>query len=163
MKSAKSMLASLRRPTRTRDELAFLPAALEIVETPPSPIGRAVSAAISAFFVVALIWASIGTVNIIATATGKIVPDGRTKVIQPFETAVVRAIHVRDGQRVKAGDILIELDPTMTTVVYCAGGYRSAIAASALTAHGFTLVADVLGGYDAWKASGFPIEAPISR
>lgn len=114
MKSARSMLASLRRPTRTRDELAFLPAALEIVETPPSPIGRAISAAIAVAFLIALIWASIGTVNIIATATGKIVPDGRTKVIQPFETAVVRAIHVRDGQRVKAGDLLIELDPTMS-------------------------------------------------
>ena len=66
-----------------------------------------------AVFCIALIWASIGRVDIIATATGKIVPDGRTKVIQPFETAVVRAIHVRDGQRVKAGDVLIELDPTI--------------------------------------------------
>ncbi|HKY76289.1 MAG TPA: MBL fold metallo-hydrolase [Acidimicrobiia bacterium] len=51
-----------------------------------------------------------------------------------------------------------ELDPATTTVVYCAGGYRSSIAASALTAHGFTLVADVLGGYDAWKVAGFPTE-----
>ena len=40
-------------------------------------------------------------------------PSGRTKVIQPFETGVVRAIHVRDGQSVKAGDVLIELDPTI--------------------------------------------------
>ena len=54
-----------------------------------------------------------------------------------------------------------ELDPAMTTIVYCAGGYRSAIAASTLTAHGFTLVADVLGGYDAWKAAGFPIETTV--
>ena len=53
-----------------------------------------------------------------------------------------------------------ELDPAMTTVVYCAGGYRSAIAASALSAQGFTLVADMLGGYDAWKAAGFPTETP---
>ena len=53
-----------------------------------------------------------------------------------------------------------ELDPAVTTVVYCAGGYRSAIAASALSAHGFSLVADVLGGYDAWKAAGFPTAKP---
>jgi rhodanese-related sulfurtransferase len=53
-----------------------------------------------------------------------------------------------------------ELDPAVTTVVYCAGGYRSAIAASALSAHGFALVADLLGGYDAWKAAGLPIETP---
>ncbi|MDQ1514628.1 MAG: hydroxyacylglutathione hydrolase [Actinomycetota bacterium] len=51
-----------------------------------------------------------------------------------------------------------ELDPATTTIVYCAGGYRSAIAASALSAQGFTLVADILGGYDAWKAAGFPTE-----
>src|SRR4030088_3290971 len=102
------------RARRDRDELAFLPAALEIVETPPSPTGRAISASIAAVFCIALIWASIGRVDIIATATGKVVPRGRTKVIQPFETAVVRAIHVRDGQRVKAGDVLVELDPTVS-------------------------------------------------
>ena len=48
-----------------------------------------------------------------ATATGKVVPSSRTKVIQPFETGVVRAIQVQDGQQVRAGDVLIELDPTM--------------------------------------------------
>jgi hemolysin D len=99
---------------RREQEIAFLPAALEITESPPSPIGRAIGASIIAVFCVALVWASFGSVDIVATATGKIVPGGRTKLIQPFETGVVRAIHVRDGQSVKAGDVLIELDPTMT-------------------------------------------------
>src|ERR1700747_3623202 len=99
---------------RAENELAFLPAALEIVETPPSPIGRAIGATVIAVFCLALIWAIFGTVDIVATAPGKIVPSGRTKVIQPFETGVVRAIHVRDGQKVRAGQSLIELDPTMT-------------------------------------------------
>src|SRR6202051_1489317 len=98
---------------RSESELAFLPAALEIVETPPSPIGRAIGITVSSLFCLALAWASFGTVDIVATATGKIIPTGRTKVIQPFETGVVRAIHVRDGQSVKAGDLLIELDPTI--------------------------------------------------
>jgi hemolysin D len=106
--------APLTAGTRRRDELAFLPAALEIVETPPSPTGRAISASIVAVFCIALIWASVARVDIIATSTGKIVPNGRTKVIQPFETAVVRAIHVQDGQHVQAGDVLIELDPTIS-------------------------------------------------
>jgi hemolysin D len=66
-----------------------------------------------ALFFAALVWAFIGSVDIVATAPGKIIPSGRTKVIQPFETGVVRAIHVRDGQTVKTGDVLIELDPTM--------------------------------------------------
>ncbi len=98
---------------RDRDELAFLPAALEIVETPPSPIGRAIGATIIALFALALLWATLGKVDIVATATGKIIPTGYSKVIQPFETGVVRAIHVADGKIVKAGDVLIELDPTI--------------------------------------------------
>lgn len=98
---------------RSESELAFLPAALEIVETPPSPIGRAIGITVIAVFCLALAWASFGTVDIVATASGKIIPTGRTKIIQPFETGVVRAIHVRDGQNVKAGDLLIELDPTI--------------------------------------------------
>src|SRR5580692_11008718 len=115
MKSAKNIVAfPAERAERRKDELAFLPAALEIVETPPSPVGRAVAFTIIAVFAVALGWACIGTVDIVAVAPGKIIPSGRTKTIQPFETGVVRAIHVRDGQSVKAGDVLIELDPTMT-------------------------------------------------
>jgi hemolysin D len=68
---------------------------------------------ITIFFVIALLWASFGSVDIIATATGKIVAVGGTKVIQPLESGVVRAIHVHDGQIVKAGDILIEIDSTI--------------------------------------------------
>jgi hemolysin D len=104
----------LPRATRRRgSELEFLPAALEIVETPASPMGRAIAGTIALFFVVTLIWACLGSVDIIATASGKIVPTGRTKVLQPFETGVVRAIHVQDGQAVKAGDVLVELDATI--------------------------------------------------
>ena len=102
-----------RRPQpRRHEELAFLPAALEIVETPPSPIGRAIGSAIILLFCMALIWAWWGTIDIVASATGKILPSGRVKVIQPFETGVVRSIRVQDGQTVRAGDVLIELDPT---------------------------------------------------
>jgi multidrug efflux pump subunit AcrA (membrane-fusion protein) len=55
----------------------------------------------------------LGTVEIVATASGKIIPSGRSRVIQPFEIGVVRAIRVHDGDTVKAGDVLIELDPTI--------------------------------------------------
>ncbi|MBI2736101.1 MAG: HlyD family type I secretion periplasmic adaptor subunit [Rhodospirillales bacterium] len=97
---------------RRREELAFLPAALEIVETPPSPVGRATGLVLILMFAAALAWAWYGTIDIVASATGKIMPGGRTKVIQPFETGVVRAILVQDGQTVKAGEVLVELDPT---------------------------------------------------
>src|SRR5438105_8435756 len=116
MTSAKKVIEFPKKKELRRGayETAFLPAALEVVETPPSPIGRAIGATIIAFFCVALAWAAVGTVDIVATASGKVVPTGRTKVIQPFETGVVRAIHVHDGQPVSADEVLIELDPTIS-------------------------------------------------
>jgi hemolysin D len=91
------------RVRRGEQELAFLPAALEIVETPPLPIGRAIGATILGLFMLALAWACVGTIDIVATAPGKIIPSGRSKVVQPFEIGVVRAIRVHDGQSVKQG------------------------------------------------------------
>jgi hemolysin D len=111
--SARRIIPFRRAQGRRGEELAFLPAALEIVETPPSPIGRAIGATLILLFCAALLWAWWGTIDIVASATGKILPGGRTKVVQPFETGVVRSIRVQDGQAVKAGEMLIELDPTV--------------------------------------------------
>src|SRR6202035_2622015 len=105
---------ALDRATDISNEIEFLPAALEIIETPPSPVGRAIAKCVILFFVVALSWAIFSSVDIIATAPGKIVPTGRTKVVQPLESGVVRAIHVQDGQHIKTGDILIEIDTTIS-------------------------------------------------
>jgi len=104
------------RPDWKPDDTArqFLPAALEILETPASPVGRMVAATIILFFAIAIAWAILGHVDIIATASGKIVPTGRTKTIQPLETGIVSVIHVQDGDRVAAGQVLIELDRTVT-------------------------------------------------
>jgi hemolysin D len=111
-RSAKRTLTT-RPIKRDADELAFLPAALEIVETPPSPVGRTLGVVIIAIFCLALAWASFGRIDIVASASGKIITSSRGKIIQPFETGVIRAIRVQDGQSVKAGDVLIELDPTI--------------------------------------------------
>ncbi|WP_349509512.1 HlyD family type I secretion periplasmic adaptor subunit [Rhodopseudomonas palustris] len=108
------VIRPLNEARRRSEELAFLPAALEVVETPPSPLGRAIAISIAALFAAALAWATIGTVDVVAVAPGKVVPNGGTKAVQPFETGVVRAIRVRDGQTVKAGDVMVELDATMT-------------------------------------------------
>jgi hemolysin D len=102
-----------RPALRDKEEFAFLPAALEIVETPASPTGRAIGATLIALFLTALVWASLSHVDIVATANGKVIPTGRSKVIQPLEAGVVRSIRVTDGQSVNAGDVLVELDPTI--------------------------------------------------
>lgn len=93
-------------------EREFLPAALEVLDTPPSPSGRLLACIISLLAIVGIAWAWIGHVDIVAVASGKIVAQMRTKVVQPFETSTVRAILIHPGQKVRAGDALIDLDPT---------------------------------------------------
>jgi hemolysin D len=101
-----------RRARRLGDELEFLPAALELLERPASPWARGIAFVIVALVASAVLWASLGHVDVVATAEGKIVPNGQVKTIQPFEIGVVKRLLVHDGERVTAGQILIELDPT---------------------------------------------------
>lgn len=90
----------------------FLPAVQEIQQTPPSPVGRAILWTIMTLITASIVWASVGVIDIVATAQGKIIPSGYSKVIQPYESGVIASIQVQDGQVVHRGDILIELDPT---------------------------------------------------
>ncbi len=96
------------------DEAQFLPASLALQETPVSPTPRVTMWLLVAFTALAFSGAVFGKLDIVAVAQGKIVPNDRTKTIQAIETASVKAIHVVDGQSVKAGDVLIELDTTNT-------------------------------------------------
>lgn len=120
--SAWSVRAQLDPPNRTADERAFLPAHLELTETPVSPTARWTMRSIIAFFCVALLWACLGKLDIVAVAPGKTVVDSRTKVVQTAETAVVRRILVRDGQAVKRGQLLVELDATATGADFAQAG-----------------------------------------
>lgn len=95
------------------DEREFLPAALEITETPASPMVRVTAAAICTFLMSTLLWSVIGEVDLIATAPGKTVASGSTKLVQAFETGLVHEIGVRNGDHVTSGQVLISLDPTL--------------------------------------------------
>ena len=98
--------------SRRPEEIEFLPAAVELLEKPASPAGRIFALAIAALFLAALAWGWFGRIDTVAVAPGRIVPGGRVKTIQPLEIGIVRAIRVRDGQAVRRGQVLIELDPT---------------------------------------------------
>ncbi|KGM40266.1 hypothetical protein JY96_10105 [Aquabacterium sp. NJ1] len=102
----------LAGPARLADEAAFLPAALSLQATPPHPAPRRAIWAICALFTITLTWACFGQVDIVAVAPGRIVVSEGTKLIQPLEASVVKTIRVQDGDKVKAGQVLIELDPT---------------------------------------------------
>jgi len=95
-----------------RLEAGFLPAALAVEETPPRRAARMLLYSLVLFCGLAVVWAIVGRIDIVGLAPGRVVSTGRTKVIQPHEPAVLKAILVREGQRVVAGQRLIELDAT---------------------------------------------------
>ncbi|MCC8166111.1 MAG: HlyD family type I secretion periplasmic adaptor subunit [Planctomycetes bacterium] len=90
----------------------FLPPSLEVLEKPPHPAPRVLLWLTVTIFLVGVIWAVIGKIDIITTAEGKIIPGGKVKVIQPLEKGVVSKILVRDGDVVQANQPLVELDQT---------------------------------------------------
>ncbi|WP_257557044.1 HlyD family type I secretion periplasmic adaptor subunit [Sphingobium sp. CFD-2] len=125
-------------------ETDFLPAALEATETPPSPIGRSIIWTIIAAALLALLWACLSKVDVVAVAEGRVVPRARLQSVEAAEAGVIRAIHVREGQRVRAGQLLIDLDPTFADAD--AGSARTELATAALTrARSGALLAYVAG------------------
>jgi hemolysin D len=104
----------LRLPAKgmQRRDQAFLPEALEVIEMPADPARIAFLYAICLMFAVALAWSYFGYLDVFAVAPGKVQTTGRTKLIQPVDSGQVVAIRVQNGSLVKAGDVLIELDPS---------------------------------------------------
>lgn len=95
-------------------ETEFMPAILEVTETPPSPVGRLVMWSILALLAAGLIWAFVGTINEVAVATGKVIPTGQVKTIQVKNKGIIKEINVKEGQHVEEGEVLVVLDPTTT-------------------------------------------------
>ena len=113
----KASLADERQRSRSLvrvDDAAFLPAALEVIERPVSPTARLTGKVLLAGFVVLAGWLVLGTTDIVASATGRIVPTGQVQLVQPAEAGIVRRILVHDGDRVTKGQVLVLLDPTVS-------------------------------------------------
>lgn len=92
----------------------FSTAAIALRQRPPAKVARMITLAICTMALVSLAYASLASMDIVVTSQGRVIPSGRSKVIQPLEAGVVKAIAVRDGQTVNAGDLLVELDATAT-------------------------------------------------
>ncbi|WP_320534935.1 HlyD family type I secretion periplasmic adaptor subunit [Robbsia andropogonis] len=112
LRTAWSIRHQLDAQPRLSHERAFLPANLELIESPvhPAPMWSMRIIVVLVFLIVLI--ATLGQLDIVAVAKGKLLPNVRVKVIQPAITGVVKDILVRDGQRVHAGDLLMQLDPT---------------------------------------------------
>ena len=96
------------------EDKEFLPPAVEILETPPSPMGRMLVWAVLGLFVLVLLWSFIGEIDEVVVARGKVIPVGYTKVLQSEDKGIVKRILVQEGQKVKKGELLMELDRTMS-------------------------------------------------
>jgi len=97
---------------READEIAFLPAALSLRDTPVHPAPRRAGYLLMALLAIAVAWAWIGKIDIVAVAPGRIIVGERSKVVQPLERSVVQRVLVEDGDHVLAGQALVELDAT---------------------------------------------------
>lgn len=95
---------------RNRDEYEFQPGYLEIIERPPAPWTRRTALSLTLLLVLALLWSIIGRLDINARSSGRLLVSSNSKVVQSMELGEVAEIHVRDGQQVKAGDLLISLN-----------------------------------------------------
>ena len=95
-------------------ETEFLPAILEVTETPPSPVGRMVMWSLVVLLTVGLLWSIFGTIDEDAVAKGKVIPAGQVKTVQAKNKGIVQKIYVKEGDYVHAGDPLVDLDPTST-------------------------------------------------
>ena len=110
LQSEKERLATGLRPA----EVDFLPAALEVIERPVSPTGRLTAWILLAGLALTSLWAVFGHVDVVVSAPAKTLPPGSVKLIQSAGSGVVRGIYVHDGDRVKAGQPLVDLDPTLS-------------------------------------------------
>ena len=96
------------------EALEFAPAILRVEQAPPSPLPRLILYTLLTLFAVALLWAALGRLDIIAVAQGKLVPQSFLKIVQPAESGIVKEILVREGEGVVAGQVLVRMDNRMS-------------------------------------------------
>ena len=98
----------------TKDKHEFKPLLVEIEDRPLNPLGRMLLWTIIAFMTLGSLWLYIGKIDIVVSARGKIIPHGEVKVLQPIETGVISKLLVKEGEEVKKGQVLVEIDPSVT-------------------------------------------------
>ncbi|MGB1271906.1 MAG: biotin/lipoyl-binding protein, partial [Endozoicomonas sp.] len=105
-----------RRRHSATDERAFLPASVEVLETPTSPLKHILTLSICLIFILLLLWAWLGKIDVVVETQGRVIPDTHVKTVSPIQVARVQSLHVREGSPVEKGDVLIELATNPTDV-----------------------------------------------
>ena len=92
----------------------FSPPLLRLQSAPPNPLGRKVLWVLLAMLAALLLWALLGRLDIVAVAEGKLIPESYVKIVQPAESGIVKDILVKEGESVKAGQVLMRMDTLVT-------------------------------------------------
>lgn len=110
------------------DAIEAIPARLE-----PSRAARLLLWTITGFFVVMILWAALAKVDEVAVAQGRVIPSKQLQIVSNLEGGVVEAIQVKPGQKVAAGQVLLELDKTMFSAELgkTSGNYDALVARAA--------------------------------
>ncbi|MBU0621994.1 MAG: HlyD family efflux transporter periplasmic adaptor subunit [Gammaproteobacteria bacterium] len=112
------MAAATKPARKTRlvdvDPLDFSPGLLRIQAQPPTPFARTLLYILLTLLALLLIWALFGKLDVVASASGKLIPQSYLKIVQPSEQGVIRDILVEEGQHVQAGQLLMRMDTTLT-------------------------------------------------
>jgi hemolysin D len=109
--SIASGTAAVTRGGLSKEALEFAPGLLAIQESPPGRMPRAVLYVVTLLLALLILWASIGHLDIVASAEGKLVPESYLKLVQPADAGIVKEILVHEGERVAAGQVLLRMDP----------------------------------------------------
>lgn len=96
------------------DPLDFSPGLLRIQAQPPTPFTRTLLYSLLTLLGLLLIWVVFGKLDVVASAEGKLIPQSYLKIVQPSEQGVIRDILVNEGELVKAGQVLMRMDTTLT-------------------------------------------------
>jgi HlyD family secretion protein len=88
----------------------FLPEILALQEEPPSPLPRFVLWTVLALVGALSIWACVGKLDVVAVAEGRFVPRSQLRIVQPAEGGVMRELLVKEGERVRAEQVLARMD-----------------------------------------------------
>ena len=98
----------------TKDRHEFKPLLVELEDSPTSPLSRWLFWILTVMMIFIVSWLYFAKVDVVVSARGKIIPSGEIKVVQPIETGILKRILVKEGDLVKKGQVVMEIDPSVT-------------------------------------------------
>ena len=92
----------------------FSPSLLQAINEPPSPLSRWIVYSLFLLLFVIAVWTILGQLDIVARAEGKLIPQTRIKIVQPFEGGRVSQILVKEGGVGKKEQIIMWMDASLS-------------------------------------------------